>query len=1838
LAARPARLLLDTARVQQKALTLITFLSLSTTAFAIAPITPANSPINNIATASYSIGTANLTRTSSKSVNTTSCFAAGNKIDFLQYIPPARAAQAPASANPEDVQTGKYARGSAVGPFTALASPTPLPTATIPSPLPLTLPTKLLLAPLVDALGNPIAAYSRNEPIFVRVASYDGNVDGTVQDTITVTLATTIGGDKETIQLTETDVSTGIFVGAVPTTFAIGTPATTYDGKINISAHNEIITAAYSHSDCASGTVTNSSSGLIDPYGVVFNSTDGSTINGTTLSLVDSAGTPVTVYCDDGTTPLTQPITSGSPTNCDATVIAGGFRFPQVPAGSYKIVIAPPTGYAISTKLAASLPATIGTTPPVKPVILGNPGTTPGGSYGGVFTLWGPALKLDLPLDANGTNLTIVKTAEKAVVSAGDFVPYTLTLTSAVPLTNALIVDRPPVGFRYQKGSARLNSVALADPVIAADASTLTFNVTASSPATIRYVLEVTPAAHTGTSDNTAAEISGNSNTAHASVLVREDLFRNKTILIGRVIDGSCDDQVENDAKGLANARIVLQDGTYALTDKEGRWHIDNLRAGTQVVQLDLDSLPKDYEVASCEKNTRFAGRMYSQFVNLHPGALWRADFHVQKKVPMALRLSQTLGTNTRGDVTDVSLAIVSSTEVTGYSATIILPEGTKYLPGSAKLNGEKIADPDNSSTALTFRSQARPAHWQDQYTISIDGAGPRATLKSMVRFTTLGRAGQNLPVAQVDMINHAPTSRGTSAEVLVEAADTRPAKAANDDDPARLMERIPYDEVWLAAAQPGVEWLHPQESFHPNLPVVNMAVKHLPQQRLTLSVNGEPVSPLLYDGVNFNTARTVALSTWRAVPVNEGDNKVELVVSNADGTEISRTVRNIHYAATPDHVEFIAQQSRLIADGKTHPIIAVRFLDKDGVPVRRGVNGEFLLGEPYRAYDRHEAITRDPLTGALGAKPRYEIKSDGFAMIELEPTTQSGEAVLNFQFNDSRKQELRTWLEAGQRDWILVGFAEGTVGHKTLSGNLQGLQAADADKELFDGNKLAFYAKGSIKGDFLLTLAYDTAKQTGNKLLKQAVDPTQYYTLYADATQAGFDAASSSRLYVKLERKQFYAMFGDYDTGLTVTELSRYSRTLNGVKSEYKGEKFGYNAFASVTSQAYIKDEIPGNGTSGMYKMSRGNLVINSDKIRIETRDRFQSQNIVSVQNLTRYLDYNVDYDKGTLTFHEPVNSRDSQLNPTYIVAEYESADPTDSKATAGGRASVKPTQQLELGATLVHEGTVGATGNLQGLDATLQLDDKTKLRGEFAASNQDHSGIATNGNAWLGEVTHHEAGWDAKGYLREQQGAFGVGQQAASESSTRKMGVDGRVKLSEKTQLQGQAYQQSNLTNDTKNSVVEGRVENHINDNLNAYYGARTAHDQATSGNTQSNQIIGGAGYTSDNKKLVLHAAGEVSSGTAGSVNMPDRVMLGSDYKLTEQTKVFAEQEFARGEKISANTTRLGLRTKPWSGGEMSASVGDNFSNDSERIYSNLGLVQRWQINEHWQTDFSLDRTQTLKNTASSLNLNTPLASGSGGTTGLPSTSADYTSSAIGGAYNDKLWSANGRIELRNATDDRQRNLILGMQRSLDAGRNLAAGYTLRQANGLLGNTRNTDLRLSYAHRPNESKWVWFDRGDYITQSSQTTGISLKGAKLVNNLHANYMPNRRTQISMQYGAKYVLDSIDGTDYKGYTDLIGTEVRYDINERWDIGAWGSMMRSTNSGVRNYGLGASLGYQIIDNMWVAFGYNIRSLKDRDFSAASYTAHGPYITLRMKVDQDTFKLNKGGEQTRPMTHE
>ena len=196
LAARPARCLLRAFRVQDWAFALATLLGLNAAALA---ATPANTAISNTATASYHVGANNFSATSTASVNTAACIAVGVKIELLQYVPAAGAALTPVGSRAEMVQpTGYTPNGALTGPFVALRQ------LTLPGQLASTpLPASLLLAPLSDAAGKPNGSYSRNDPVFVRVVSYDANINPAVADTVSVTL-TTSGGDSEVLQLTET--------------------------------------------------------------------------------------------------------------------------------------------------------------------------------------------------------------------------------------------------------------------------------------------------------------------------------------------------------------------------------------------------------------------------------------------------------------------------------------------------------------------------------------------------------------------------------------------------------------------------------------------------------------------------------------------------------------------------------------------------------------------------------------------------------------------------------------------------------------------------------------------------------------------------------------------------------------------------------------------------------------------------------------------------------------------------------------------------------------------------------------------------------------------------------------------------------------------------------------------------------------------------------------------------------------------------------------------------------------------------------------------------------------------------------------------------------------------------------------------------------------------------------------------------------------------------------------------------------------------------------------------------------------------------------------------------
>ena len=70
----------------------------------------------------------------------------------------------------------------------------------------------------------------------------------------------------------------------------------------------------------------------------------------------------------------------------------------------------------------------------------------------------------------------------------------------------------------------------------------------------------------------------------------------------------------------MPGIRLLLEDGTYVVTDKDGLYHFEGVRAGRHVVALDRDSVPASHAPVACDADTRQAGSAASRFVESDGG------------------------------------------------------------------------------------------------------------------------------------------------------------------------------------------------------------------------------------------------------------------------------------------------------------------------------------------------------------------------------------------------------------------------------------------------------------------------------------------------------------------------------------------------------------------------------------------------------------------------------------------------------------------------------------------------------------------------------------------------------------------------------------------------------------------------------------------------------------------------------------------------------------------------------------------------------------------------------------------------------------------------------------------------------------------------------------------------------------------------------------------------------------------------------------------------------------------------------------------------------------------
>jgi hypothetical protein len=542
----------------------------------------------------------------------------------------------------------------------------------------------------------------------------------------------------------------------------------------------------------------------------------------------------------------------------------------------------------------------------------------------------------------------------------------------------------------------------------------------------------------------------------------------------------------------------------------------------------------------------------------------------------------------------------------------------------------------------------------------------------------------------------------------------------------------------------------------------------------------------------------------------------------------------------------------------------------------------------------------------------------------------------------------------------------------------------------------------------------------------------------------------------------------------------------------------------------------------------------------------------------------------------------------------------------------------KLKAGASYIHEGQGNRGSNLYGADATIKLDDQTKIKGEFAKSEYTAGTDSRSGNAYLAEATRTGKKYEAKAYVREQDAGFGMGQQPGGEAGTRKLGVEGAYRFSEKINADAKIYRQYNLLTDATRDMAEGKLGYNEN-KYGAYLGFLHAHDSLGDGsNQESNQLTLGGRVRTLYDRLTLTMNHAQSVGSNGNVDFPTRTTLGAELAVVKSLTLLAAQEFTWGDAANTQNTRLGMRAAPWKGAELSSSVARQFSEDDERVFASAGMKQTWQINEAWKVDAGLERSQTVASRQRySFNTNVPQASGA---------SEDFTAVSGGTTYQIKKLTWDSRLEFRSAETENKWGLMSGIVKEVDDNWAWSGRFQMFQTSSATGmETTRVDVRHGIVYRPPLTKWIVLNRLDFlIDQQSGAGSADVNSWKLLNNLMLNYRPYQELQLSAHYGSKYTQEKMYDTDYSGYTDLVGAEVRYDVNKQWDIGWHGGRLYSWNSSVYDYYGGLSVGYNLMRNVWVSLGYNVTGFEDKDFSAAAYTAQGPFVRFRVKFDQESVQ--------------
>ncbi|NML46931.1 DUF11 domain-containing protein [Ramlibacter sp. G-1-2-2] len=1615
------------------------------------------------------------------------------------------------------------------------------------------------------------------KPLFVQLDAAVCNADAARADTVPVTLTSQLTGDVEVFTATETGPNTGLFriLPNVPTANAASHIVSSGDGIMEV-LRNDLVTASVT--SCGGVSATATTTLLIDPSGVVYDSRSNLPLSGATVQLIDvtgngnggRAGSPADVLEMDGTTKAASSV---------VTSADGVFAFPLVQPSTYKLLVTPPNGFQFPSALPIALQ-------PAGRVI------DQVGSYGGSFTAALGPVRFDVPLDTGDEGgMFLQKTASKATAEIGDFVDYTVTVKNVlqVPLLNVVVRDALPRGFAYVKGSARLDGAALADPA-GGTGPQLTFaigKIVNGVQRTLTYRVRVGVGSQGGDGINTAQAEGGSifSNHGSARVQVVGGVFSNDAYLIGKVYADCRGDGVQADgAPGIPGVRILLEDGTYAVTDEEGKYSLYGLTPRTHVAKVDLTTLPAGSSLRVLSNRNAFdAG---SRFVDLKNGELHKADFAVagcDEGLREQIAARRKALANPAEMVQAASTMLAATPTASATDARTLPASGALALPGGAR-------NAAANGTAPTLGAVG-------------DTGGSVAAMQ------------QGLPKSVFRPVDTVPGQ--APAPAAVPAAETQAVPELED-----LLPQVTADTGFIGLEEGQV------------LPTAQTRVRVKGPLGATfeLQVNGQVVPTTQVGKRSSLPPNKVTGWEYIGVDLHPGRNTLEVQVKDPFGNVRGKAQVTV-LAPGPLATVRIDVPKQPVADPNTPIAVAIALEDAAGLPATARAEVTLLAsaGE-WQVADVNptQAGTQVLLEGGSG---RYL----------LVPPAQPGKVTLTVQAG-MVKSTAEVEFVPLLRPMIAAGVVEGTINLRNLNpAALQPASSGDVfEREIqsashsFDngkgqaGARAAMFLKGKVLGSSLLTVAYDSDKPSDTRLLRD-IQPNQFYPVYGDSSARGFDGQSTGKLYVLLQNGTNFALLGDFTSQSenTARQLTQYSRSLSGAKGRWSNGTVGVEAFGSRTGATQVVQEFRGNGTSGPFQLN-ANGVVNSEQVHVIIRSRDQPALVLKDTALTAFTDYSIEPLTGLLLLKDAVPSVDADLNPVFVRVSYDVDNGGPKHDVAGVEANVQVLPGTTVGAVVVADEDPANRQRLQGLTLTSKLGEKTVLTAEAARSRTDLQG---DGKGERFEFRHEGTEVQARVWGAHTDGGF-YNPNSPQSAGQSQYGAKAGYVIDPATRVVGEALRTTNSLTGAEQTGAELRLERSLPGNARIEVGVRyskanaaatgtsvaapgTESLTATTSTAATSTSTAETGYTSARVKLTVPVPGVPSADVYALAEQAidgsggRETGVGANYQLNPATKLYARHDFINSlngpytlnAEVSRYTTVAGVTTTLPGNTQVFNEYRMGDAIDGRTSEAALGLRNTVRVAEGMNVTAALQRIK-------------PITGPTTDESSAVSLGVEYTAAAD--------WKASSQAQWQMSASSRSWLLGGAVVNRLDREWTLLNRFLYNDQTNI-GTTSSSGERTivkaqsGVAYRPvDDDTWNALARVEYDRDHDTTAVHATDQGAWILSTHLNVQPRRDWVVNGRYAAKLARDRASGLDSKSFTQLVGARSVWDLNERWDFGVQAYTMWGND--VRESAIGLEIGYLVWKNLWLSAGYNIMGFSARDLAGDATTQKGAYLRMRFKFDE------------------